>query len=160
MQNLPYFFMEPLIWWAWKAPKRIFTVLKRVLVLLNHEISFTLNIRLLFVPLFGDYTISGRVIGIIMRLGQILFGLVAVLFLLGLMLVSPFLWYYLPLFLIHYLKFYFFFVLVGVYLLRLFLIKNTPLKRVSQAGPENYLSAVRPECLSLLKEAKYSSSLK
>jgi hypothetical protein len=48
--------IEPFYWWAVKAPKRLFVILKRLSKIINNEISFTLNIRLLFTPLFGDYT--------------------------------------------------------------------------------------------------------
>lgn len=158
MQNLPYLFFEPFLWWIWKAPKRIFVTLRRVIVLVNHAISFTLNVKLLFVPLFGDYTIPGRIIGFCMRIGQIFLGLIAIISLLGLMLVCPILWYYLPVILIHYLKFSFIFVILAVYFLRIFLAKDTPQKKVFLVDSKDYLKTVRPNCLVVLKKAKQTAS--
>jgi ATP-dependent Clp protease ATP-binding subunit ClpC len=158
MQNLPYLFVEPFLWWVWKAPKRIFVVLRRVLALVNHAISFTLNIRLLFVPLFGDYSIPGRLIGFVIRIGQIFFGLIAIFFLGCLMLLAPVLWFYLPIVLVSYLKFYFIFVVIVTYLLRIFFAKNTPRTEISSAGPKDYLKAVRPKGFALLKKVKQVDS--
>jgi len=120
MDTVPFIFVEPILWWSYKAPKMLFIILKRVLVLVNHALSLTLNIRLLFVPLFGDYTIPGRIIGFFVRVGQIILGLLVMLLLLFLMLFVPLFWYYLPILLLHYLKFYFVFVVIGAYFLRIF----------------------------------------
>ncbi len=158
MQNLPYLFIEPFLWWIWKAPKRIFVVLKRILVLANHAMSFTLNIRLLFVPLFGDYTVAGRVIGFIMRVAQIILGLLVAILLLISMVLLPLLWYYIPVVLIHYLGFYTIFVIIAVYFARILLIKDTPEAKIPSVGGEGYLKTARPSVIAALRDAKSANS--
>ena len=158
MDTVPFIFVEPILWWSYKAPKMLFIILKRVLVLVNHALSLTLNIRLLFVPLFGDYTIPGRIIGFFVRVGQIILGLLVMLLLLFLMLFVPLFWYYLPILLLHYLKFYFVFVVIGAYFLRIFLMRDTPRARVTSVGGEGYLKTARPSVIKTLKDSKHSQS--
>ncbi len=65
-----------------------------MLALANYETSFTLHLRLILTPLYGDYTKAGRVIGLVFRLLAIWYGL-SVLVLLGILVVlSPLLWYF------------------------------------------------------------------
>jgi len=71
------FFRSPhlfALWWFVKAPKKIALVIKRVLLVINNQLSFTVNLRLIFTPLFGDYTFMGRFIGFIFRFIEIIFG--------------------------------------------------------------------------------------
>ena len=64
-----------------------------MLALANYETSFTLHLRLILTPLYGDYTKAGRVIGLVFRLLAIWYGL-TVLVLVGILVVlSPLLWY-------------------------------------------------------------------
>ncbi|MBD3366116.1 AAA domain-containing protein [candidate division WWE3 bacterium] len=159
MLKLPKRPLEPLFWFAYKAPKRIFKIIKRLIILVNHSISFTLNIKLLFVPLFGDYTIPGRIIGFIFRIAQIFYGLLALLVLALLLILAPLFWYISPFVLAYYIKGYILLLAFGIYVVRLFAIRDTPRKRVTDDKTEDPLSAVRPNALSLLKQAHRTHSL-
>lgn len=64
------------------------------MALTNYETSFSLHLRLILTPLYGDYTKAGRVIGLVFRLLAIFYGLLVLLFLGLVVLVSPLLWYF------------------------------------------------------------------
>ncbi|MBU0649622.1 AAA family ATPase, partial [Patescibacteria group bacterium] len=74
-------------------PRRLIIVGSRLLALANYETSFTLHLRLIFVPLYGDYTRAGRVIGLVFRLLAIVYGFTILLLLGVLVLISPVVWY-------------------------------------------------------------------
>src|SRR3989344_506322 len=95
--------MKFLKWWVFTAPKRLTTIFGRVLILVNNEASFFLNLRMLFVPLFGDYTWIGRLMVVVYRAFKIVIGLafLAVLFIFGVVVVVS--WYLLPIFAARYL---------------------------------------------------------
>ena len=76
------------------APKKLFIIGKRLIALTNYELSFTLNLRLILIPLFGDYTRVGRAIGVVVRLLCILSGLVALALLSLVVFLLPILWYF------------------------------------------------------------------
>lgn len=73
----------------------------RVLALVNYETSFTLHLRLILTPLYGDYTRAGRIIGLVFRVLAVCYGLVILTVLGFFVLLSPLLWY-LTLFLVFY----------------------------------------------------------
>src|SRR3990167_8299877 len=100
MYKLPVDVLDFDLWWLLRAPKKIHTVLKRFALLINNEISFTLNLRLFFTPLYGDYTRVGRLIGFFVRILEVLFGMVLVGFILIISLAAPFAWWTLPFYLI------------------------------------------------------------
>ena len=160
MKKLPVILVEPLIWIFFKIPERIGKIFFRLLVLVNHAISFTLNIKLLFVPLFGDYTFAGRIIGFIFRVGQILIGFVCILGLLLMTIISPICWYLLPLLLVKYCGCIFLLIYLGLYVLLLFLMWDRPSKKLQNVKNGDILSALRPEAFSYIKDAKKSKSLK
>lgn len=60
--------------------------------------SFTLNFKLLFTPLFGDYTWIGRIIGFIFRLTNIFLGLFFLIVLTTFSVISPIIWPAIPVF--------------------------------------------------------------
>jgi ATP-dependent Clp protease ATP-binding subunit ClpC len=93
---LPYF------WYA-EGTVTFFRLFYRLLVYLNQGFALTLMLRLFFVPLFGDYSLVGRCVALIFRIGRILIGAAAIvvgeaalLVLFGLWLAFPptLLWYY------------------------------------------------------------------
>src|SRR3989338_294745 len=100
MYKLPVDVLDFDLWWLLRAPKKIHTVLKRFALLINNEISFTLNLRLFFTPLYGDYTRVGRLIGFFVRILEVLFGMVLVGFILIISFIAPFSWWTLPFYLI------------------------------------------------------------
>jgi len=74
---------------------------------LNRDLGIVLTIRYLFVPLFGDYTFAGRVIGLVYRVLRSVFYFLF-LIVTDLLLVFLFLfWYTFPFVLIRYLDFWF-----------------------------------------------------
>ncbi len=88
--------MNYIEWLLIRTPKKIFVILKRLTILVNNEIAFTLNLRLLFTPIYGDYTKAGRAIGFFFRIGEVLIGTILVLSLVIITLLSPVLWLSLP----------------------------------------------------------------
>ncbi len=100
MPKLPLNLDKFILWYFYKVPKRIILVLFRVLEIVNNESAFTLNIRLLFTPLFGDYTLIGRLMGFIFRIIRIFAGLSIAILFFALLLVSPAVWVFMPILLI------------------------------------------------------------
>jgi len=139
-----------LYWWLIKAPSYLFTLVKRIIVLVNSQISFTLNIKLLFTPLFGDYTLIGHFIGFVVRIFEIIFGTLIVGFLSLVALLLPVLWWTFPvlLFLVHGLLIIPFAVLA--YLTWNFVEKNVPVSKVSECDPSDIEKACRPETIRFL----------
>ncbi len=151
---------EPVFWWVYKAPIHLLRVGFRALVLLNHTLDFTLHIRLLFVPLFGDYTFSGRIIGFFLRLLLIILGALSLFLLLLLVLLSPLFWFLIPFFIYQYSTFTGVFLYFGIlYLLRLWFIRDIPQKRVSQVDVSRSLLAVRPGAIRLIKASLAEGTL-
>ncbi|MFA6981805.1 MAG: ATP-dependent Clp protease ATP-binding subunit [Patescibacteria group bacterium] len=151
MTALPYFFIEPLQWWLFKAPKKIFMVAKRVIVMVDNQISFILNIRLLFVPLFGDYTLPGRFIGFVIRVFQIVFGFILMVFLLIITILLPVLWWLLPLIILYHWGFWvipIFTILLYVHTLA---VKNIPQRRISQVSDDKIKLSFRPNVKKYLE---------
>jgi ATP-dependent Clp protease ATP-binding subunit ClpC len=110
------------------APRRLFVVGRRLLALVNYETSFTLNLRLILTPLYGDYTRIGRLIGLVFRLLSIIVGLVVLTVLSIFVLVSPFIWYLALFGLFFVLKFYTMYVLTLAFLLWYLYSSNKPAK--------------------------------
>lgn len=67
MKTLPRLPHEFILWWAIKAPGKIIRICRRFIILTDSSLSFSANLRFLFTPLFGDYTIVGRMIGFVIR---------------------------------------------------------------------------------------------
>lgn len=135
---------EYLLWWLTTAPKRIFITGKRFLILTNNSLSFTLNLRLLFTPLFGDYTFVGRMIGFTIRIVEVFFGLVFMLLISLIVLILPFLWLAAPLIIFYFLKFWVVLIYIALYFIWAFFSRNTPKKKVSVTNTENFLDSFRP----------------
>ncbi len=151
---------EPFLWWLYKTPLYLLRVGLRAIVLLDHALDFTLHIRLLFVPLFGDYTLSGRIIGFFLRLLLIILGALSLLLLLLLVLLSPLVWFLLPVLVYQFSGIAGVFLYFGVlYLLRLWLTRDIPQKRVSQVDAPRVILAVRPGALRLLRASLAEGTL-
>lgn len=99
---------------------------RRLLALANYETSFTLNLRLILIPLYGDYTRAGRVIGLVFRLLSILGGLIALAVLGALVLASPPVWYLILFGLFYVIGVYALFVLAIMFLLWWLCSKDNP----------------------------------
>ncbi len=94
--NLPKDLLKFLVWWAVKAPGRLFELLKRAVLLSNNSLAFTLSIKLLFTPLFGDFTLIGRLMGFVFRTIKIVIGTIVLLSVLSFSLAVLPLWYLAP----------------------------------------------------------------
>jgi len=160
MKKLPIILVEPFIWIFFKIPERLVKIFFRLLVLVNHAISFTLNIRLLFVPLFGDYTFVGRIIGFVFRVGQVLIGLVCVLGLVIAVIAAPIFWYFLPVLIVRYFGCVSLLLYLVLYILLFFLLWDRPLKKVKDVKNGDILPAFRHEAFSYITEIKKSNSSK
>lgn len=137
-------------WFILDVPKRIFIVSKRLIFLVNSRLSVTLNIRLIFTPLFGDYTFVGRIIGITIRIMFIFTGLVSILTLSTMLFILPILWLTSPYFIIRELNP---FILVSfpiLYLLKLHLNRDIPRKKTSQIDEGNRHLSYRPDVKTTL----------
>jgi ATP-dependent Clp protease ATP-binding subunit ClpC len=69
----------------------------RMLIILNNQLSLTLNLKLLFVPIYGDYSIVGRLVGIVFRLMSIVSGLLVFITILAISVSVPLAWIFIPL---------------------------------------------------------------
>lgn len=147
-------------WWFYTAPKKLFEVGKKLTYMVNNQLSFTLNIRLLFTPLYGDYTIIGRFIGFVLRIFFIAFGLFFIVTLVLITLILPIVWYILPIVVIYYLDYWSIFVLLAVFLYVIYLDLNKPQKTLSQVNADNELEAARPLIKNLLETFSQDSDYK
>ena len=152
--NLPYMTATYLRWFLIDFPLRLFTIAWRIVVLVNNKISFTLNLRLLFVPLYGDYTFMGRVIGFVIRIFQVVFGLILVVIISVVSLAAPLLWYIAPIGLIYYYQVFVIPYIVLVYFIRLVLSKEIPPKKVTEVETKNCLKAFRPDAVLWYEKIK------
>ncbi len=137
-------------WWAVQFPKRIFTVLKNFLLLVNNELSVGLTLRLLFTPLFGDYTVIGRVIGFIYRSVKLFFGIPLLLLFAFVTLISPLIWYVLPFILMSFLDIWFVAFVVFAFLAKELLGSGTPSRRVVRVKDGKRILSFRPLAKSYL----------
>lgn len=86
-----------LYWWLFTKPKNIVITMYRMLTILNNQLSLTLNLKLLFVPIYGDYSIVGRLVGIVFRLMSIVSGLLVFTTILAIAIIVPLAWIFIPL---------------------------------------------------------------
>lgn len=142
-KNLPYLTITFLKWFFVIFPHRLFITCWRLVRLSNNAVSFTLNLRLIFTPIYGDYTFMGRLIGFVVRLFQIVLGLALVLILAALSFIIPLVWYLIPA-LIAYEYHVLVIVYLGIfYLLRLLTARDRPQKKVSMVSDSDQLKAFR-----------------
>lgn len=132
-------------WYFVIAPRRLFTVLKRVIVLANFELALTLNIKLLLTPLYGDYTFVGRLIGFVIRLFILFAGVLILGFVSGALVLIPAAWFLLPFFAAYYLKFWILPTTVFAMASRSLVTADVPEKRVSQVKSGEKIESFRPK---------------
>src|SRR3989344_690800 len=150
MLQLPRTLIDFAYWWLVIAPKRIFVTCQRTVALVNNELSFTLNIRLLFTPLFGDYTIPGRLIGFSFRIWEIIIGSAVLVFLWTISIFSPLFWWTLPLYIAFHLKWTVLPIIILIYILRTYWVANIPKKKVSQVQDHDIKQSFRPNTIGHL----------
>ena len=130
-------------WWVIKAPKHLFTVVKRIIILVNNMVSFTLNIRLLFTPLFGDYTIVGRFIGFVVRIVEIIGGSVIMVMLAIVALVLPVIWWVGPFYLLFDMKLWIIPTAGLTYVGWAWINQDIPTKRIHQVEGDKCINSDR-----------------
>lgn len=140
-----------LYWWLIASPKRILTVGRRLLILCNNSLSFTLNVRLIFTPLFGDFTFIGRLIGFSIRLIEIFFGLLFMGIFSVVVLLMPLVWLAGPIILFFFIKFWTLLIYIAIYFVWAISTSNTPNKKVTETNNNNYLQSFRPLSNKLVK---------
>lgn len=128
--KLPWNFF---FWWIIKAPFKIFKMGKVIVATANNAISFTTNIRLLFVPMFGLTDFTGRFVSFLTRVGMIFVGMVIMIFSLIACLISPLIWVLIPYIVYATLGIFYVFLLFAL-LYFIFILKNlnTPTIKVSE----------------------------
>jgi hypothetical protein len=106
---------------------------------------------LLFTPLFGDYTRTGRIIGFIFRIIFIIAGLLLMSILLVLTLIAPSVWFLSPLILFNLVESKALLILCFVTFLHYLYQRNIPLRRVTQAVGKDVALSFRPRAYKYLK---------
>ncbi len=126
----------------------MFVVSQRAVSLLNNELSLSLNFKLLFTPVFGDYTRAGRVISFFFRLFEIVFGGLAILILWLLTFFTPIIWFAIPLAGYIYIKLWILPIIFLVFIVKTVLSRNTPEKRLTKVNENTATKAMRPRTLA------------
>jgi ATP-dependent Clp protease ATP-binding subunit ClpC len=155
---LPKMIIDFILWWAYLAPRSLFNVCKRLAHIVDNQLSFSMNVRLFFTPLYGDYTIIGRAIGLILRTFFIIFGLLFVGILSLITVILPIAWYLIPLLMFYYLGFWTLPVILATFLYVTYLNLNIPKKRVSKTDENNISDCIRPSLMPIIKNLKKNSS--
>lgn len=156
MKSLPKLLQDLTYWWFIKQPNHIFTVGRRILILIDSTLAFSINFRLMFTPLFGDYTLVGRCVGFITRLIEIIVGFCFVVLFGILVFVSPILWLTGPILLAWYS-----FELTLIYILIMSLLwykfcSSIPNKKVTNVSKDSIFESFRPEALKAVRLIDHS----
>lgn len=145
-------------WYFILFPVRLYVVLKRILYLFNNNLGVSLNFRLIFTPLFGDYTIIGRLVGFVIRLFEIIFGLIILFGVFLLLLIIPIIWIASPIILIFELKLFSLLYFILIFVLQVYVHKDRPRKKVLEihdAGSNiEILESFRPASIKLARIIK------
>ncbi len=158
MLILPKLIYNFIYWWIYEIPRNTFNVLKKITYFVNNEFSFTLNIKLIFTPLYGDNTIIGRVIGFILRIIFIVVGFFFVGFLALASVILPTSWYLLPLIMFYYLGFWSLPIVAAMFLYHIYITIDQPDKRVENVDEENKLFSFRPQVKEIIRKIKKNPS--
>ena len=118
-------------------------------MVINNQLSFTVNLRLIFTPLFGDYTLIGRSIGFTVRVFEITFGLIVMAVVALLYPLFPLVWILTPVYFLYKEGIVTIFIFVGIYIFWSLINQNTPEKKINDCT-DDYLYSFRPKTLSIL----------
>lgn len=158
MKNLPKHVLAFLLWYFVRAPKKIYVVYSRGLKLLNNEMSLTLNLRLLFTPLYNDYSKLGRAIGFVYRILKMFFGfwllIIAIIFLF----IAIIFWYVLPFLLVYYIKISFVLLFLVVFLAKELMRDDSGEFRTYTLNGRPYEKAFRTTTKSLFDKLRSTSN--
>lgn len=144
LTTLPLDIFDFLFWYFIGFPKKLLTCSRRLIRLADNELSLSLDIKLFFTPLFGDFTFIGRLMGFVFRILRITFSLIVIIPLSVFAVLAPFMWLALPIFLIRQVGYWFFPIFVFIFIARVVLGANIPKKRVYQVSFGNLITSFRP----------------
>lgn len=151
---MPYSIKLPhkfLLWWAIKAPIKAFNIARTILAVANNELSFLMNIRLLFVPLYGNKSIVGKAMSFVARIGMVIFGLFFMAVLVAATALTPFVWLAAPFAVGHFLSIEIaVFLAVVVYILWVTNNLDIPNKKIKDINDDKYIKCFRPQAKYLL----------
>ena len=154
MNILPRYPHLFLYWWLVETPKYLVTLVKRLIIIINNRISFTLNFKLLFTPLFGDYTIIGRFIGFVVRIFEVVFGLIIVGTLVGVGIILPFLWWLFPFYVFSEIQLWLIPIAILVFFIWTLVTRDIPLKKTEKCDHTDCEKCFRPKTLRLFHSIK------
>ncbi len=86
-------------WWYYTVPTFLLKLLKKLTIYYDHKLAVSLMIRAFFVPLFGDRSFLGLIIGIIFRSLRVVAGMVFIVTEAATLITGLFLWLAFPYFL-------------------------------------------------------------
>jgi len=144
-------------WWLFKKPKNILITIIRMLTVLNNQLSLTINLRLLFVPIYGDYSIIGRLVGFIFRIVSLISGLLVFLTVLIIALIVPIVWLITPLIASIYFKVNMILIFAILFLYWYLETKDKPRIKVAQ-NKYNIRNSFKKEVLNILKYNNQNAS--
>ena len=151
---MPYSFKLPhkfLLWWAVKAPIKAFNIARTILAVANNEMSFLMNIRLIFVPLYGNKSVVGRVMSFVARIFMIFFGFLFMAVLLVLVIATPIVWLTIPLATCYFVSAELTLALIiGMYICWVICNLDVPDKKIKRLKDTNYKKCFRPNTLYFL----------
>ena len=150
LKALLWEFVDFFRWYFIKAPRYIFLIIKRAAVLTNFNLGLSLTAKLLFTPLFRDYTLVGRLIGLCFRISALVLSFLVMASLLIVALLLPSVWYLFPVFLFVYAGAWGFPVCAFIFLVRLIFSFNSPKKRIARLDGSDITEAFRPSLLHYL----------
>lgn len=154
---MPYDIKLPdklLYWWATKMPLKISKMGMVLLATADNLISFTTNIKLLFVPMFGLSSLTGRFVSFVTRTFMVFVGIIFMLFALVACILAPFVWLTVPFFIFKFSSiWYAILYFVILYLIFVFKNLNIPNKRISQVSAQkDRLKCFRPRVKAILTD--------
>ena len=117
------------------------------MLMVNNLLSFSVNVRLIFTPLFGDYTAVGRLIGFTVRIVEIVFGMLLMLVTCVFYVALPTAWLLLPLALFYQIKFYTIPLAILIYIAWSLLNTNVPEKRCRECNQNTRNKSFKPSTL-------------
>ena len=100
--RLIYRFIDFFHHWYIDGSRNFFHWLTNYLEQLDRSLAFRVTLKHFFQPLYGDYTIVGRILGIIFRILRLAIGLVVYVFILFFSLSSYLIWLLIPILIIAY----------------------------------------------------------
>ena len=147
--------------WLIETPLKIFRMSVDLLKMLDNQISFTYNIKLLFVPLFGLSSLNGRIVSFFTRVFMIFLGSIPMFLASLLCIAAPIIWLYIPILILQkYSVLYTILYFLILYIIFVLKNLNTPDKKILQIkSQEDKIKTFRPQVRYILESGKGSSRI-